>query len=800
MKYSSKLKNILIHSIIVLGLITITACTSPEDKANKFLENGMQLLEKGKYVKANVEFKNALQLNRKLTKAIWGQALVAEKQNNPRLQYKLLNVVLINEPNHLEALVKISRLLLLGGQLDKALEKSDASMKINNQDLSVLSLRAAVMLKLDDPTAAIQLSKQVLSQDPEYIDALMILATERLTAGNATKAIEYLDQGLKNNERSVALHLLKIKALEKLGNIDLVENSYKDLITYYPKERGFKTVLAQFYIKNKRKEDAENIFREIIKNNPTDLKAKIKFVQFINSTKGANVGLKQLKEFSNASPNNNELKFAVVQFHLARKEIEKANGLLSEIINDKPNADVVNKAKGIMAASLLAKGEKSTAEKIINEILTTDKQNQNGLILKASIDIDRQKYDEAISSLRLVLGDTPNSSRALFFLARAHKLSGSPELADEQYFKAFKISKFNPAYGMSYAKFLLKRKQPQRAEKVLKDMLGVRKGGLPALKLLAQTRLQLGDWVGAQQVADAIKKVGDKSNLAGQISNAIMVGKKDYNQSIALLKQTYQSTPGNIQPVVALVRTYMLAGKKKEAGAFLDAVIKASPSNTRARILRGQVYVSEGNTEQAINIFEQAIKNDAKNPTSYNQLAGIHLRNNKYSKAREVLNKGLAIVPKNFSLNITLAQVYEVMGEIDKAIKTYDGLLKNRPDADIVANNLASLLTENKTDITSLNKAYTLSQRFKRSDVPQFKDTFGWASYKIGKYADATSLLERAIKQLPNMPDFHYHLGMTYLAKENKPMAREELEKALKLIGDKPFAKEKEIRAMLEKL
>lgn len=796
----SRLKNILIHSIIVFGLITITACSSPEDKANKYYENGMKLLEKGQLVKANVEFRNAVQLNRKLTKAIWGQSLVAEKQKKPRLQYKLLNAVLINEPNHLEALVKISRLLLLAGQLDKALEKSDASMKINNQDLSVLSLRAAVMLKLDDAPAAIKLAKQVLIKDPEYIDALIILASERLTEGDATKAVDYLNQGLKNNEKNVALQLIKITALEKLNKLNLVESTYKKLIDFYPEVRGFKTALAQFYLKSKRPNDAENIFREIIKNNPTDLKAKIKLVQFINGTKGANVGLKQLKEFSNESPDNNEIKFAVVQFHLARKEIEKANEILTKIINDKLNTNDVNKAKGILAASLLAKGEKSTAEKIINEILTADKQNKNGLILKASIDINRQKYDEAISALRLVLGDTPNSSQALFFLARAHNLSGSPELADEQYFKAFKTSKFNPAYGMSYAQFLLKRKQPQRAEKVLKDMLGARKGGLPALKLLAQTRLQLGDWVGAQQVADAIKQVGDKSNLAGQISNAIMVGKKDYNKSIAFLKNTYQATPENIQPVVALVRTYLLAGKTQEAGNFLDSVIKASPKNTSARLLRGQVYSSEGKVQQAISSFEKAIKQDEKNTTSYYHLAVAHMRVKEFTKAGEVLKKGLSISPNNFSLGMSLAQLYETTNQIDEAINAYEKLLEVKPDSDIVVNNLASLLTENRTDKVSLNKAYNLSKRFKRSDVPQFKDTLGWASYHVGKYSDASSLLESAVKQLPNIPDIHYHLGMNYLAKENKVMAKEALEKALELAGDKGFAKEKEIKEVLEKL
>ena len=203
-----------------------------------------------------------------------------------------------------------------------------------------------------------------------------------------------------------------------------------------------------------------------------------------------------------------------------------------------------------------------------------------------------------------------------------------------------------------------------------------RKGGLPALKLLAQTRLQLGDWVGAQQVADTIKKIGDKTNLAGQISNAIMVGKKDYNQSIAFLKDTYESTPNNIQPVVALVRTYLLAGKTQEAGNFLDAVIKASPKNINARILRGQVYSFEGKIQQAISSFEKAIKQDEKNTTSYYHLAVAHMRAKEFKKANEVLNKGLTLAPKNFALGMSLAQLYETTNQTDKAIMRTKSYLK----------------------------------------------------------------------------------------------------------------------------
>ena len=109
-------------------------------------------------------------------------------------------------------------------------------------------------------------------------------------------------------------------------------------------------------------------------------------------------------------------------------------------------------------------------------------------------------------------------------------------------------------------------------------------------------------------------------------------------------------------------------------------------------------------------------------------------------------------------------------------------------------------MTDHRTDKASFNRAYTLAKRFQRSEVPQFKDTFGWANYRIGKYKEAGILLESAIEQLPDIPDFHYHLGMNYLAIKNKSMAREALEKAQKLAGDKPFSKIDEVRATLEEL
>lgn len=57
----------------------------------------------------------------------------------------------------------------------------------------------------------------------------------------------------------------------------------------------------------------------------------------------------------------------------------------------------------------------------------------------------------------------------------------------------------------------------------------------------------------------------------------------------------------------------------------------------------------------------------------------------------------------------------------------------------------------------------------------------------MGKTEDANELIEDAVKDMPNLPVFRYHLGMTYMAMDEQEAARREFEKALELTGDNPF-------------
>lgn len=189
-----------------------------------------------------------------------------------------------------------------------------------------------------------------------------------------------------------------------------------------------------------------------------------------------------------------------------------------------------------------------------------------------------------------------------------------------------------------------------------------------------------------------------------------------------------------------------------------------------------------------------------QNTAGYTNLANLRMREGHTDAAEQVVGRGLLAVPGNFDLLMAQASIYEVSSRFEEAITAYEALLKKYPGSDVVVNNLASLLSEHRTDQASLLRAYEMTQRFNRSDAPYFKDTLGWASYRLGKVEEALPLIESAVRQLPEQPVFRYHLGVSYAALNRKELARQELEKALELSQDNTLQSTEQIRSALEGL
>src|SRR5262245_2171374 len=108
------------RGILILAVVLVAGCSSPEEKAQSHYEQGMRLMSQQEYVKAGIEFKNALQ-NKKDLLGAWRGLLEIEMHNRSfQGQVPILRTIVELDPNDVEAKLRLGILLLAGGALDQA--------------------------------------------------------------------------------------------------------------------------------------------------------------------------------------------------------------------------------------------------------------------------------------------------------------------------------------------------------------------------------------------------------------------------------------------------------------------------------------------------------------------------------------------------------------------------------------------------------------------------------------------------------------------------------------------------------
>ena len=772
-------KNVFNLCITALLIMMLVACSTPEEKAEKYYQKGMSLLDK-EPAKAKLEFQNALQIKKNMAKAMYGLGLVAEREGDWKGAFALMREVAEQDPKNINAIVKLGQIFLAAGKLDFALEKSTAALTLDKNNVAALNLYATIQLKQNNKKGALEYANLALAQDANNQDTFLVLANISLADNDSNKAIAYFDKALAGNEKNLTVQFLKAKALESLSKSEEADKTYQKMVQLFPDNTFIKKTYAQFLVKTNRADEAEQQLRAIADSSPDNLIAKLDVINFILASKGGVAGRTEMEAYVKKEPKNYDLAFALGDLYRAQKDYVAEEKLLNQIVKQASGSPQGYKAQGLIAYKLMADGKNAEASKMLNEIISADKSNSLALTLRANLAMQAKNYDAAIADLRSVLRDSPDSSNPALMLATTYERAGSAELAEENYIKAFDSSKLSAQYGVPYAQFLLRRKQPERAEKVLESMLSSHPNDVQVIRALAQFKIAKGDYAGAQALADRVKNTSAQSPVTDEILGAISANKNDLVGTISSLKRAYEKSPNDLKLISAIINTYVQAGKTQDAIGFMQTVTKTSPNNAEAKLMLGQLYASAGMSQNAIQTFNGLIQTNPNMIVAYQRLA-LEQVNTKFKvEAEKTIEQGLKIAPNNFDLMLTQASIYEASAKYDNAISVYEKLIVDRPDSDLVANNLASLLLDARTDKASFEQAYQLISKVKTNQLPQFIDTLGWASYKVGKLDEAESALTKATELMPDTAVFYYHLAKVYMAKNDNVSAKQALQKVIK--------------------
>jgi tetratricopeptide (TPR) repeat protein len=786
------------HAALAFVAIQLAGCSSSEQRAQGYYEHGKELLAAHDNQRAEVEFRNAVKYNPKLLPAWRSLADVEEQMHNWRILVPALRNILELEPDDIGVRIKLGRLLLVGGAFDDALRLVNDAKVADTQNADLLALKAAILFKLKDNPGAVREAQTALKIDPDNAGAMFVIAGDDFARGDTKAALDILNSNAMAKRTDVGIELFKLQILEQTRDLQQAEALLKRLVDLYPNEANFKKELIRLYLFQNRNDDAEKEQRAIAAANPTDTAAQLDLVRLLNTIRGPAVAHQELDALIKAGGDTFSYQIALAQLDFVEGNASDGIALLKTLIGEKSSADHVTIAQTVLAQYYLSQKQTEPAAALVADILSKDARNISGLKLRAAMRLDAGQFELAISDLRQALNDQPRATDLMTMLAVAYEKSGTVDLAEKEFADAMRASNFDPSISLSYVAFLQRRGSISRAEDVLVDLASRWPKNVQVLSALAQVRLSRQEWVGAQEVADAIQHIGTNRTLADELKGAALAGQNKFDDSIVALQDAYASAPNAVQPMYGLVRTYLRAEKPDQAISFLQSVLKASPSNVEAYVLLGSVQLAMKAPDQAERSFKTAIEKDPKKPIGYRALSDLYVLQKKYADALTVTRAGLKEQPDNSVLHLGLAGIFERTGDYENAIAEYDKLLQKDPNSIVVANNLASLLADYRTDKASLDRAQALAAGLRKYPIPQFKDTLGWVSYRQGDYKAAIQFLEQAVQGLPNLAIVHYHLGMSFVAAAQPEKASEQFKTALSQAPDHDL--EEKIRAAQTKL
>ena len=777
----------------VLAALLLGSCGSPEKRAQRYYENGMKLYSEHKNAKAAIELRNAVRLKGDLTEAWKKLAEIDEADRNWSGLAADMKALVELDPNDVSARLKFGKLLFLAGSTDEALGVADAGVALDDTNPDLHALKAAIFLKLKNRPEAIREGQAALALEPNNPDALAVLAADKLSSGDLQGARSLLQNSVVaqavDRENNIGLQLIRIKLFGTMDDSTSSEAALKKLIELNPQEASFRKLLVNFFVEQNRPDDAERELRDMVAAHPSDSDAALDLVRFLYTVRKSSAAARQeLATLIGAGGDVFAYRMALAELEFAEGRADESRKLLEQLAGRDNPPEKIRAAKVALAKVYLSGNNLEMADKLASEVLRDEPQNVSALTTRALLRLQLGQLDGAIVDLSDALNAEPRSTDLKLLLSQAYERSGLIELADKELSEAVRTSNMDAKIGLRYAAFLQRRGGLGRANELL---VGLRKqwpDDSSVLSALATVKLVRQDWSGAQEAAEALRRMpGVSDGSPDQMLGAALLGQNKYDEAIAVLQAAYKTDPSP-QAMSALVGAFFKANRKAQAVSFTESVLAESPDNATAMTLLGAMQRANGSIEQAHQSFLAAVSAQPNDPVGYSALAELYLSQQNYDEAIKVVRTGIERRPDAMSLRLILAAAYERIADFKSAISEYQSILKHEPGNLIATNNLASLLLDHHTDTAELQKAQSLAGALQNSDIPQFKDTLAWALYHQGDFRRAVSLSEEAAVALPDQAQFRYHLGMSYIATGQMNKASEQLKKAIELASDEPLA------------
>jgi tetratricopeptide (TPR) repeat protein len=788
----------LIGSMLVV-LIALAACSSAESRHDSHMKRGREYFAAESFEKARVEFSNALQITPDDAEARYMSGRVAEKLGDVRGALGAYQAAVDANPEHVAARTNLGRVFVFAGAPDRAMEVIEPALVRHPDNADLLTVRGAARVQLKDSKGAVDDAERAVKLEPANEGAVALLASLYRQSADPARAVELLTNSIAGQPQSVDLRLVLASMYLGASDRELAVAQFEEVVRLKPRVPAYRLQLALLLTGAGKVDEAERVLQEGVRKMAESRDMKLAYVDFLTAQRSREAGEKALREFIAKEPGDFELQLALGTLLDRVHDSKAAIAAYEQVIKAEGDRQQGLAARVRIAAIHAREGRQEQAGKLVDEVLASNPRDNDALILRGNLALEKNEPEKAVTDLRAVLRDHPDAVGVMRVLARAHLANGQAALAEEQLRNAMTLAPKVAAIRVELAQLLAQTQRVDQAIALTEETVTAEPNDLPARETLARLYLGANQLERARAASEDLKTLRPDLAAGYYLAGVVAAAQKRNADARSELGRAVELQPSAIDALAALTRLDLAEGHLKEATARAAAVVAKETTNAPAHNLLGELNLSARDYDAAQAQFQSAVKLAPKWWIPYRNLGTLHLAQKDVAGAIAAYGKGIeATQHQSAELVSDLATLHESQGQSEEAIRLYEAVLARRPDQEFASNNLAMLLVTYRKDADSFNRARDLTAAFGGSNDPALLDTFGWARFRRGDNSEALAALERASKLAPDSRVVCYHLGMAQIKAGQGDKAKQNLEKALS--GSPSFTGIDEARASLNAL
>ena len=747
---------------IFIALALLAGChANPNLRRQKYMESARRFSDEGKYKEATIQYLNALKVDKNYADAHFELAHVYEHLGRfDEASNELARTVAL-QPTNYKARVDLGSLLFATGKTNDALAQARAVLAAQPANPDLHALLSALAAQRGDKDEALIELRRALQLDPNRAAFHQDLAL--------------LLDGDKANANSVEDELKKANALN-------------------PKSLNGRLLLADFYSRNNRLQDAERVSWDAVATDPKSLAARENLAHVILK-EGDKVRTEQvLRMASNdlaADPQGVRL---LADYYVDSGQWDQAKAEFSRLLTAYPKNESVLKG---YARFLLDVKDFSTARAIIARLAKSSPRDSEVAALNGIVHLKAGDPEGAVNSLQKSARNFPLNAPISYWLGMAALAKGDNTIAVTSFRRAAEL---NPADQDSLHE-LARIACEQGDMSMMADVANQMIAASPRFPGGYLWRAHVEKIRNAPGPADADLKTA--MNLAPQSSQPyLQLGElrftqKRFSEGVPLLEQALKYNPNSVSSLQLLIGYDLYRKQPDKALARLKAQIGLNPANSRFYDLLAQLQIQNKKLDQAAVTAARAIQLNSSDGEAVMRFAQIAALRRQTASAVATWEQWSSAHPNDADAFAILGTLEESRADLPKAEAYYRKALQSQPHQPVAANNLAyQMLLKGESADTAL--ALAQIARHGMPDSPSTADTLAWAYYSKGNYEFARALLEDAISTDPNNATMQYHLGMVYSKLSDRSRAVFHLNKAASLEPDSPIGKD--AKAVLQRL